>query len=99
MKTYLSQRNGHTQLWRTPIRRLLTKGILYYRHLVVQVFRFRMHLRIVLLTFMKFVLSVPRKNSLEATICDCSNVKGVALLDTNTPSDCDNHRTVVYDYS
>ena len=53
-----------------------------------------MHLRTVLLTLMPLVLTVPRINSLDVTIFDCSNVKDVGLLDTSLPSYCDHHRTV-----
>ena len=53
-----------------------------------------MHLRTVLLTLMPLFLTVPRINSLDATICDCSNVKDVGLLDTSLPSYCDHHRTI-----
>ena len=53
-----------------------------------------MHLRNVLLTFIRLVLTVPRIHSLKAIICDSSNVRVVELLDTNIASYCDHHRTV-----
>ncbi len=42
---------------------------------------------------MLLALTVPRIESLVATICDCSNVKEVELLNSNIPSYCDEHRT------
>ena len=53
-----------------------------------------MHHRTVLLTFLYLVLTTPWIHSLEATICDCSNVKEIGLLDTSLPSYCDHHRTI-----
>jgi len=43
---------------------------------------------------MLLVLTVPRIESLVATICDCSNVKEVEILDSDIPRYCDDHRTV-----
>jgi Ricin-type beta-trefoil lectin domain len=53
-----------------------------------------MYQRTVLLTFLFLALTTPWIKSLEATICDCSDVKEVGLLDTSLPSYCDHHRTI-----
>ena len=82
IKTYLSQRNSHREVWRTrsggfspTIYSAEGYPASWKIRLLVPVFRFRMHLRNVLLTFIRLVLTVPRIHSLESIICDGSNVK------------------------